>query len=92
MTRPVVSYDRQMRWAPGARDRLTSAAFELFTERGYEKTTVPDITARAGLTTRTFFRYFADKREVIFGGREIPETAAHLIRTAPPGPAPVEHP
>ena len=73
-----------MRWAPDARGRLERAAFELFTEQGYSATTVPQITARAGLTTRTFFRYFADKREVIFGGDEIPETAAHLIRTAPP--------
>ena len=76
-----------MRWAPGARERLARAAFELFTERGYTETTIPEITARAGLTTRTFFRYFADKREVIFGGSEIPETAARLIREAPEGTA-----
>lgn len=72
-----------MRWAPNARGRLEQAAFELFTERGYSATTIPQITARAGLTTRTFFRYFADKREVIFGGNEIPDTAARLIREAP---------
>ncbi len=39
---------------------------ELFTERGYEQTTVADIAAHAGLTERTFFRHFADKREVLF--------------------------
>lgn len=72
-----------MRWAPDARGRLERAAFELISEQGYAATTVPQITARAGLTTRTFFRHFADKREVIFGGNEIPDAAAHLIRAAP---------
>jgi AcrR family transcriptional regulator len=48
---------------------------ELFEERGYEGTTVADIAARAGLTKRTFFRYFADKREVLFSGSEILEEA-----------------
>src|ERR1700712_667330 len=72
-----------MRWAPDARARLQRAAIELFAEQGFQATTVPQITARAGLTTRTFFRYFADKREVIFGGNEIPERAAHLIAEAP---------
>jgi AcrR family transcriptional regulator len=43
---------------------------ELFVERGYEQTTVADIAERAGLTRRTFFRYFADKREVLFHGSE----------------------
>jgi AcrR family transcriptional regulator len=79
-----------MRWASGARERLARAAFELFSEQGYAATTVPEITARAGLTTRTFFRYFADKREVVFGGQEIPEAAAHLIASAPPGLEPME--
>ena len=79
-----------MRWAPDARGRLERAAFELFAEHGYSAVTVPQITARAGLTTRTFFRYFADKREVIFGGDEIPEEAARLIRAAPPDLEPME--
>jgi AcrR family transcriptional regulator len=74
-----------MRWAPDARGRLERAAFELFAEHGYSAVTVPQIAARAGLTTRTFFRYFADKREVIFGGDEIPEEAARLVREAPAG-------
>lgn len=73
-----------VRWRPDARERLERAAFDLFAEQGFAKTTVPQITARAGLTTRTFFRYFADKREVIFGGEEIPEAAARLIREASP--------
>ena len=56
------------RWEPDALGRLQQAAFELYTERGYEKTTVAEIAARAGLTERTFFRHFADKREVLFAG------------------------
>jgi AcrR family transcriptional regulator len=56
------------RWEPNARGRLEQAALELFDERGYDDTTVADIADRAGLTKRTFFRYFADKREVLFGG------------------------
>jgi AcrR family transcriptional regulator len=71
------------RWRPDARERLERAAIELFVEQGFAATTVPEITARAGLTTRTFFRHFADKREVIFAGREIPDFAAHLMASAP---------
>src|SRR5579862_6006911 len=58
------------RWEPNARGRLEQAAWELFQERGYAQTTVEDIAARAGLTERTFFRHFADKREVLFDGAE----------------------
>ncbi|HEY0247199.1 MAG TPA: TetR family transcriptional regulator [Gryllotalpicola sp.] len=58
------------RWEPGSQGRLAEAAAELFLERGYEATTVADIAARAGVTERTFFRYFADKREVLFGDPE----------------------
>ncbi|WP_409462660.1 TetR family transcriptional regulator [Amycolatopsis sp. GA6-003] len=58
------------RWEPNARQRLAQAALDLFTERGYDQTTVAEIAERAGLTKRTFFRYFADKREVLFGGQE----------------------
>jgi AcrR family transcriptional regulator len=47
-----------------------SAAIQLFEERGYEATTVAEIAERAGLTKRTFFRYFSDKREVLFSGSE----------------------
>ena len=46
------------------------AAIELFDEQGYEATTVAEIAERAGLTKRTFFRYFSDKREVLFSGSE----------------------
>jgi AcrR family transcriptional regulator len=56
------------RWEPNARGRLEQAAFSLFAERGFENTTVAEIADRAGLTERTFFRHFADKREVLFAG------------------------
>ncbi|OIH93061.1 MULTISPECIES: TetR family transcriptional regulator [unclassified Curtobacterium] len=79
-----------MRWTPDARGRLERAAFELFTEQGYQATTVPQITARAGLTTRTFFRYFADKREVVFAGDEIPVLARDAIEAAPAGLDPLD--
>jgi AcrR family transcriptional regulator len=58
------------RWEPDAAGRFRAAAIELFGEIGYEQTTVAAIAARAGLTSRTFFRYFADKREVLFNGSE----------------------
>jgi AcrR family transcriptional regulator len=56
------------RWEPNAQGRLVQAAFELYGERGFEQTTVEEIAKRAGLTERTFFRHFADKREVLFWG------------------------
>jgi AcrR family transcriptional regulator len=55
------------RWEPDAVGRLQAAAFDLFAEQGFERTTVAEITQRAGLTERTFFNHFADKREVLFG-------------------------
>jgi AcrR family transcriptional regulator len=73
------------RWRPDARERLKLAAHELFAEQGFAATTVPEITARAGLTTRTFFRHFADKREVLFADdAEVPEFAARMMAEAPP--------
>jgi len=59
------------RWEPNARGRLEQAAMELYGERGFDQTTVAEIAARAGLTERTFFRHYADKREVLFGGGEM---------------------
>jgi AcrR family transcriptional regulator len=58
------------RWEPNARGRLEQAAAELFAERGFDQTAVADIAARAGLTERTFFRHFTDKREVLFSGQD----------------------
>lgn len=73
------------RWEPKARERLEQAALELFVEVGFAEATVPQITARAGLTTRTFFRHFADKREVLFAAEgELPALVARLMSEAPP--------
>jgi AcrR family transcriptional regulator len=79
------------RWAPGSKGRLEEAALELFGERGYEGTTVADIAERAGLTKRTFFRYFADKREVLFSGSEIlEETMIKGVLEAPKKASPLD--
>jgi len=79
------------RWKPNARERLEQAALALFSERGYARTTVGDIAARAGLTERTFFRYFTDKREVLFSGSPVLEKLiADGVADAPPGTAPLE--
>ena len=59
------------RWEPDARGRLAKAAMALYAEQGFDQTTVSEIAARAGLTERTFFRHFADKREVLFYGTEM---------------------
>jgi AcrR family transcriptional regulator len=58
------------RWEPNGRGRLELAALALYGERGFENTTVAEIAARAGLTERTFFRHYADKREVLFSGAD----------------------
>jgi AcrR family transcriptional regulator len=64
------------RWKPDARGRLAKAAMELYAEQGFEQTTVAQIAARAGLTERTFFRHYTDKREVLFYGTEMMQ---HLL-------------
>lgn len=64
---------------------------DLFIERGYEHTTVGDIAARADLAERTFFRYFADKREVLFSGsKELEKSILDHIAAAPPGLPPLD--
>ena len=79
------------RWEPNARGRLERAALELFTERGFEQTTVTEIAARAGLTQRTFFRHFADKREVLFWGQgALRELLVNAIASAPASAAPLD--
>lgn len=55
------------RWEPDGAERLQAAALELFVEQGFERTTVAQIASRAGLTPRTFFNHYSDKREVLFG-------------------------
>src|SRR6202046_243994 len=59
------------RWEPDSRGRLQEAALALYAERGFDQTTAAQIADRAGLTERTFFRHFADKREVLFGGSAV---------------------
>jgi AcrR family transcriptional regulator len=74
------------RWDPGAEERLRDAALELFLEHGYENVTVAQITERAGLTRRTFSRYFTDKRDVLFAGSEqLPAALADAVRHADEG-------
>lgn len=72
------------RWDPDARGRLERAAIELFAQQGFTETTVPQIAERAGVTTRTFFRHYADKREVLFASEgELATLFAELIDEAP---------
>jgi AcrR family transcriptional regulator len=79
------------RWEPGASGRLREAAMQLYVERGFEQTTVADIAQRAGLTARTFFRYFADKREVLFAGSAALEAAlVRALEEAPAAAGPIE--
>ena len=78
------------RWQPDAPGRLARAAFELFAERGYEQTTVADIASRAGLTERTFFRHFSDKRVVLFSGQsQLTEALVSSIAGAPESSGPL---
>src|ERR1700677_2803637 len=79
------------RWQPGARERLVVAAVDLFTEQGYDATTVAQIAERAGITRSTFFRYFSDKREVLAAGQEtLSRLLAEGIAEAPAGASPLE--
>src|SRR4051812_4327001 len=79
------------RWEPDAFGRLANAARELFAERGFEQTTVEDIATRAGLTKRTFFRHFPDKREALFGGGdELQRIFVDSLAGAPASAAPID--
>src|SRR5579875_1036133 len=79
------------RWEPDAAGRLRQAALDLYAERGYEETTVAEIAARAGLTERTYFRHFADKREVLFhGSTELQEALAAAVEEAPADESPLD--
>ncbi|ETK32152.1 TetR family transcriptional regulator [Microbispora sp. ATCC PTA-5024] len=79
------------RWEPNARGRLERAALDLYLERGFEQTTVAEIAGRAGLTERTFFRYFTDKREVLFwGSGALQEHLVDAVAGAPDSLAPID--
>lgn len=79
------------RWEPNGRGRLELAALALYGERGFENTTVAEIAARAGLTERTFFRHFADKREVLFSGADtLQELLVSSVAAAPETTAPID--
>lgn len=79
------------RWEPNARGRLEQAALDLYSERGFDRTTVTEIAQRAGLTERTFFRYFADKREVLFRGDGVlEELVTRAVAEAADSVAPID--
>ncbi|GAA3362777.1 TetR family transcriptional regulator [Streptomyces antimycoticus] len=79
------------RWEPGASSRLREAALALYLERGFEQTMVADIAERAGVTARTFFRYFADKREVFFdASSEVEEKSLAALEAAPTTASPLD--
>ncbi len=79
------------RWQPGARERLVVAAVDLFSEQGYDATTVAQIAERAGVTRSTFFRHFSDKREVLVAGQEsLSRLLAEGIADAPVSAGPLD--
>jgi AcrR family transcriptional regulator len=79
------------RWEPNARGRLAKAALTLYAEQGFEQTTAAEIARSAGLTERTFFRHFADKREVLFYGSDaVRDLLVDAVAEAPPGAGPMD--
>lgn len=79
------------RWKPGARERLVLAAVDLFTEQGYDATTVAQIAERAGVTKSTFFRYFPDKHQLLVAGQQtLSRLLAQGIAEAPECATPLE--
>src|SRR5690242_16316959 len=92
MSTPDITYNTSMsRWEPNARARLEQAALELYREHGFDQTTVAEIAERAGLTERTFFRYFADKREVLFSGQAtLADFLVNAVAEAPTSASPIE--
>lgn len=86
----ITRVETVVRWEPDARGRLQRAALDLFVERGFEQTTVTEIAQRAGVTERTFFRYFSDKREVLFSGQDLRDTLVDAVAGAPHDAAPAD--
>jgi AcrR family transcriptional regulator len=82
---------RMTRWGPDAPGRLMKSALDLYAKHGYDQTTVAEIAERAGLTERTFFRHFADKKEVLFAGsNNLRDLLVTAVAGAPPSAAPIE--
>ncbi|MFE7508061.1 TetR/AcrR family transcriptional regulator [Promicromonospora sp. NPDC057488] len=80
-----------VRWQPGTSERLQAAALDLFASNGYEQTTAAEIAQSVGLTERTFFRHFSDKREVLFHGQELlVEAFLAGVAAAPDDATPME--
>ena len=78
------------RWEPGTRERLQSAALDLYLSRGFEQTTTEEIARTVGVTERTFFRHFADKREVLFDGQnQLEDALVRAVVDAPPEAGPL---
>jgi AcrR family transcriptional regulator len=75
------------RWPEDSRRRLIDAALQTFAEHGFAESTVEDIAGTAGVTSRTFFRHFADKEEVLFGDDD--ELLPILIAAISDGSGPV---
>jgi AcrR family transcriptional regulator len=92
MSPGVINYPGGMgRWEPDALGRLQEAALALYGERGFDNTTVAEIAERAGLTKRTFFRYFTDKREVLFAGsKALEQLFVDEVGAAPELAAPLD--
>ncbi|CAA9559899.1 MAG: hypothetical protein AVDCRST_MAG33-1566 [uncultured Thermomicrobiales bacterium] len=79
------------RWEPDGFERLQAAALELFSEQGFERTTIAEIAQRAGLSQRTFFNHFSDKREVLFSlSPEFQRAVVHEITAAPQSVPPLD--
>jgi AcrR family transcriptional regulator len=86
----IIRLDAMVRWEPGSRGRLQAAALELFAHQGFEQTTAAQIAQSVGLTERTFFRYFSDKREVLFDGQQrFFQAFADGADAAPPDASPL---
>src|SRR5207245_7672106 len=87
----IAMIERMTRWGPDAKGRLMQSALELYAKRGYDQTTVAEIAERAGLTERTFFRHFADKKEVLFAGsNNLRDLLVTAVASAPSSAAPLE--
>ena len=86
----VATLGHMARWEGNTRGRLERAALDLFTEQGYDRTTVAQIAQRANLTERSFYRWFTDKREALFGGgEELEQACVTAIEAVPEDTGPL---